>query len=250
MGILGITNRTENFKTAKTFAPFLGNDAESRDRRLRLARKLGSPVDTQAENAEIELFWKGIRDHLDQQRSPKRDPLLSDPTVKDLAHRYTQLHRSLGGLREKIETFQSEDGLTFERLNSWNYCERPFPHEPEEGIDCRKKLAESLLNTEIDIVLETKNRLYIGEAKDVSDFHASSGLVLVHQLIRQYVMAKVLLDIKGLEKTKTVLPFIVCGGDKRPLILKKLQTQFMKKHFGLIDENILTWEQIDEIAGV
>ena len=29
---------------------------------------------------------------------------------------------------------------------------------------------------------------------------------------------------------------------------EKAQVEFMKKHFGLIDENILAWKQIDDIA--
>ena len=57
-GILGITNRTENWTTARYFAPFF----EDEKARLRLAKKLGAPENTKAEDVRIELFWKGIRD--------------------------------------------------------------------------------------------------------------------------------------------------------------------------------------------
>ena len=46
----------------------------------------------------------------------------------------------------------------------------------------------SLLGTEVDVVLETPKHLFIGEVKHESTFEADGKLVLVHQLMRQYVM--------------------------------------------------------------
>ncbi len=226
MGILGITNRTENFKTAKTFAPFLVDDSMSAERRLRLAKKLGEPGDTAAKDVTLELFWKGMRDAL-----PQGERSYSENRAYELAKRY-QEHFS--GLRDKIEQFEGPP--RFEPLKAHNYR--------ADDIDQKKSLYNSLLNAEIDIVLETPNHLYIGEAKDESGFHASSKLVLVHQLIRQYVLAKTL---PSHISKKQVVPFIVRprkdhGGDE------KAQVEFMKKHYRLTDANILTWDDIDRIA--
>ena len=57
-GILGINNRTENWKTARYFAPFFANE----EARLRLATRLGAPDGTKAGDVRIELFWYGMRD--------------------------------------------------------------------------------------------------------------------------------------------------------------------------------------------
>ena len=58
MGILGIENRTENWKTAFNFAPFI----EDANLRLKLAGRLGEPSGTPPSDISMELFWKGMRD--------------------------------------------------------------------------------------------------------------------------------------------------------------------------------------------
>ena len=63
MGILGIDNRTENWKTAHTFAPFF------EDANLRLKLVPGETCQSLSRNAptfhratsSMELFWKGMR---------------------------------------------------------------------------------------------------------------------------------------------------------------------------------------------
>ena len=55
-----IENRTENWKTAREFAP-LFRDCNLR---LELAKKLGEPNGTQPDQVRLELFWKGMRDYL------------------------------------------------------------------------------------------------------------------------------------------------------------------------------------------
>ena len=52
-----------------------------------------------------------------------------------------------------------------------------------------RKNRDSEWSAAIDIVLETTDRLFIGEAKLESTLGSDSDHVLVHQLIRQYVMA-------------------------------------------------------------
>ncbi len=230
MGILGIKNRTENWKTAKTFARFFDDEDLKRELVIEL-----EPSDTDPEYVKLELFWKGIHDHLSKRRTSKRDAMLPNSKIEDLHRRYIELKL---GLRNKIECFVPTDVRRLNLPASLNYCERPLPHE-HDGIDCRKKLAENLMNTEVDIVLETPNNLFIGEAKDESTFDANGGLVLVHQLIRQYVMARILVDLLGTKQN--VVPFIVWSGAKRHI---PAQVQFMLKRQWLKEKNILTWNGV------
>ena len=55
MGILGIENRTENWKTTFNFAPFLGADGSPY--RARLANHLAQRSDIPPTDVWIELFW-------------------------------------------------------------------------------------------------------------------------------------------------------------------------------------------------
>ena len=52
--ILGIKNRTENWKTARYFAPFFEDEAA----RLSLAKKLGAPDSTQGSEVKSSCFGK------------------------------------------------------------------------------------------------------------------------------------------------------------------------------------------------
>ena len=54
--VLGIENRTENWKTTCCLSPFFG------DRAVALARRLGEPPATPPADVKLELYWKGVRD--------------------------------------------------------------------------------------------------------------------------------------------------------------------------------------------
>ena len=61
MPILGIENRTENWRTARTFAPLFGDAALRRQfASLLLGEPVGAPV-------SLELFWHGARDYVHAQ---------------------------------------------------------------------------------------------------------------------------------------------------------------------------------------
>lgn len=66
MGILGIENRTENWKRARSFAPFFGDRRACASLANRLLKPLGKPQNIQPDEIQLELFWKGVRDYLDQ----------------------------------------------------------------------------------------------------------------------------------------------------------------------------------------
>ena len=212
MGILKIRNRTENWKTAHDFAP-LFRDAEGR-RRL-AERLLGKPVRSEV---SLELFWFGMRDYVHE------CPEAGDPD--GLAERYGRLFPDL---RKQAEGFGQ-----FNKLSERHYA-----------VADKAKLASNLLHTEIDIVLESQRHLFIGEAKDESNFGADGRNVLVHQLVRQYVMAAILLDLKG--SKKQIVPFVV-GEDKDQLRRIK-QVEFMVAQEWMSRDNVLGWDDVRGLAG-
>ena len=142
MGILGITNRTENWKTAKSFAPFFKNECA----RVALAHRLCEPADTPHKEIRIELFWKGMRDYI---HSPGEG---TKPTHQALADCYNRPFPDLRGQIEKFPGFRLK----------WQPSHYNASKQNHDG------LFNNLRNTEIDIVLETPTRLFIGEAKDES----------------------------------------------------------------------------------
>ena len=102
-----------------------------------------------------------------------------------------------------------------------------------EGI----KLGTNLVGTEIDVVLESPEHLFVGEAKEEMNLDGNGDLVLVHQLIRQYVMAKILVRLSGAKKK--VIPFLVREElDGR----EQVQVDFMVAKGWLKRENVLGWD--------
>ena len=69
MSILGITNRTENWKTARQFAPYFTSDSA----RAALAQKLCGSEDHSGKDIQIELFWKGMRDYVHMSEKSEED---------------------------------------------------------------------------------------------------------------------------------------------------------------------------------
>ena len=105
------------------------------------------------------------------------------------------------------------------------------------------KLGSNLVGTEIDVVLETQTRLYIGEAKHESTLHANSSYVLVHQLIRQYVMARILIELCS--SKKEVVTFIIRDEVKGR---EQAQVEFMIDQCWLKKENILSWGYVRKLC--
>ena len=221
MGILGIENRTENWKTARYFAPFF----EDETARLRLAKKLGAPEDTLPMDVHIELFWTGMRDHIYLYSD---NATSNTDLVKDLADRYGRLFPNLRESTENFGGFQ---------LREDNY------RIPDTN---QKRLFTNLRNTEIDIILETPDCLFVGEAKDESGLGASGDDILVHQLIRQHVMTRILADIRN--PKKEIVHFFVGDNRKLPNIKNTTQVKFMICQGWMPKGNVLSWDDIAKIA--
>ena len=255
MKILDIKNRTENWKTAYYFAPFF----RDKEACLRLAKELlarhegkqANDVDLGPSGVQINLFWYGMRDHLnkDKSRDIRKDRVLTQGIIEDLAKRYKRLFIEELDLRKNIEEFITKRRKArepkFRDLKPWNY-------RVSEPTKARKngpaKLGSNLYETEIDVVLQTPNHLYIGEAKYESPLGAESKYVLVHQLIRQYVMAKILVDKLVSENRiapKKVIPFFVRDN---PTGQEQAQVDFMIQQCWMSENNVLTWVDIEKIG--
>ena len=229
MSILGITNRTENWKTAQYFAPLFGANS------VRLARRLlGSGTTLEPGDVSLELFWRGVRDYIYRENKslPKEAKKPLTAYVDQFAAAF---ERHFGDLREAIR----EHGM-LNTPNPWNYA---LVDSAKDAVRAKPKLASNLNGIEIDIVLQTPNHLLIGEAKDESDFGTDGNHVLVHQLIRQYVQATVLLDVLKVEKQ--VVPFIVCRETARTK--GRRQVRFMLDREWLREDHILSWDDIREL---
>ncbi len=107
-------------------------------------------------------------------------------------------------------------------------------------------MVSNIRNTDVDVILETPHHLFVGEAKHEMSFGADGNLVLVHQLIRQYVMAQILVELCGGSGVKSVIPFVI--GDNIDGIKKTAQVQFMIEQGWLKAGNILSWKEIESIA--
>lgn len=213
MAILGIENRTENWKTAQVFAPFF----EDADARKRLAGKLLGTPNSPKLNVSLELFWYGIRDYGTRCGWKMKD------YIEPCAEAYERRFPELRGCVEK----------EFTNLDAIHY-----------RVSDKVKLANNLRNTEIDIVLESQHHLFIGEAKREEDF-GDSASVLKHQLVRQHVMARILLDLVG--KKKKIVPFVV--GNDREDLENDPQVRFLIAQGWMRHDNVLDWDDIRQLAG-
>ena len=227
MGILGIANRTENWKTVRHFF------RPSMEVRVGLIRRLcGDEVP--ASEIKLELFWYGVRDYIQAYMDCHGADRDKDEVKRILEERFSDHYfGGFSNLREDIR----KRGYGLQVSQPRNYS----PTNQED----KSKLYTNLQNTEVDIVLETPGHLFIGEAKNESDLGANPDLVLVHQLIRQYVMARILVELK--ESDKKVVPFVVVNSTKLKTVKNKAQVKFMIDQCWLKGCNILSWDCIKQL---
>ena len=130
--ILGIENRTENWKTAYEFAPMF-RDCEAR---LELARRLGEQRETEPAQVSLELYWKGLRDYLYCKQGAKNEKLTGE-IIDSMAQKYVEMFPDL---RDSIEKYRAEGRdirSTFENLNKRGYI--------LGDVETKGKLGDNLL---------------------------------------------------------------------------------------------------------
>ncbi len=211
--ILGIENRTENWRTAVYFSPMF------RSKSYKFAQMLGASSAFSADQVTIELFWSGIRDYR------HREGLTKLELMREIVTAY---EKKFSNLRSDVKSFSE-----FSDLKEYHYL--------SNGNKVGMSLTSNLIGTEVDVILETPKELFIGEVKHESTFGASGRLVLVHQLIRQYVAASVLLELT--QTDKEIIPFVV--GDRTDYLNKTSQVRFMVNQGWLNPKNVLNWEDVE-----
>lgn len=225
MGILGIENRTENWKTVEHFHG-LTDDAKER-----LVKRLAGTEGFDPGNIEIELFWYGMRDYIAKCEEKNNAPPTREQVTSDYNNIFDDLHKEVREFQSK--TYPSR----FPDLK---------PHNYNASKDNEQKLFDNLRHTEVDIVIQSGGLILLGEAKDESPFGADSRYVLVHQLIRQHVMTRILLKVCGVDKK--ICHFVVGDCKKIESIKNTLQVKFLVKQGWLKKENVLSWDDIAELA--
>jgi len=141
-------------------------------------------------------------------------------------------------LRESIHSFRAETSP-----------KKFMPLQPHNYNVAEENWEELFNNTqiEIDIVLESQNHLFIGEAKHEEDsFEPYGSAVLVHQLVRQYVTAKILVHLMPYDKQ--VVPFVVGDSDKLARLKNTVQAKFMISQGWLDKSNVMSWKCIEKLA--
>ena len=171
-----------------------------------------------------------MRDQQSKEGWENKDDAGKESVAKRCVYLFDDLFPKLRG---EVEAFPN---LSISK--EWNY--RP------DAADNPEKFFNNLWHTEIDIVLETPNHIFIGEAKHESRLNASSDYVLVHQLLRQYVMATILTNYVG--ESKIIVPFVV-GNAPQNLKSRHAQVKFMLAQGWLETKNILSWDDIAAIKG-
>ena len=122
--VLGIRNRTENWKTALNFSPLFGEGGGVGRAKL-ATRLLQGTSEPELGDVHLELYWKGMRDYMHQEGQKRED------YQHDLAARYGRLFPDL---RKKIEAFGQH-----QELKSSNY---------EVSCETQDKFSRNLINTE------------------------------------------------------------------------------------------------------
>ncbi|NLW91363.1 MAG: hypothetical protein GXY34_07155 [Syntrophomonadaceae bacterium] len=218
MDILGIRNRTENWKTAQTFLKLMYEG--------KLNSFLGLLVKDIISEDEIkmELFWKGVRDYRYQ-----------EGISLDFKERFTEAYiEHFGDLKSRLrdKTVKRVYGLTDKNYDTTYINDSNF--------------LTNIQNQEIDIVLETDHHFFIGEAKyEVNNFNYNSQCFLSHQLLRQYITTKILLHDKKINKE--IIQFVVCDGSIVENMKNNYQVRFLKKYYDFDTERIVSWDAIAKL---
>ena len=118
-----------------------------------------------------------------------------------------------------------------------------------------RQLCTNVYNTELDVLIADDYNVYVGEAKGEMRSNASATeRMLVHQLVRGYVVVKTWIEYRGLKRpdgnAMSVVPFIVAKDEDFASLMGNNQVQFMIKRRWLKAEHVLDWGKIKELSTV
>ncbi|MBI4197980.1 MAG: hypothetical protein HY533_02585 [Chloroflexi bacterium] len=231
-GILGVKNRSENWRTAQAFAPLLAGGTAHL-----LANKLLPGRQFLHDEVHLELFWRGVRDVLHDLDGPRRR---RRQDAQRLTTEITELYAAhFSDLRECIGSFRVDSRPGFLPLDEGSYG---VPASREGQV----KFYYEMQNTEIDVVLSAPGYLLIGEMKSESSFGASRKNILVHQLIREYVMAKIAVLLRPAYESVAIVSFVIGEKEKKRYLHSNKQVRFLVAQGWLTEDNILSWSDLKQ----
>ncbi|TLX46073.1 hypothetical protein C1E24_14990 [Pseudoalteromonas phenolica] len=193
VGNLLAKNRSESWRIAKSFIDYGAEELSEKiaqDVLNSLHIKRGS-VQLQ-KPIQYSLFWTGLRDYCDSHKINRRD--------LDFIKRVKTIYLDkFAGLEQQVYEFAANHKEQSVNIRLDKTKQNYIVNDVSE-----QRFINNLYFTEFDLVIQTGNYLLIGEFKDTQTFGANSKHVLVHQLIRQYVSANILLGLEGSEHIEVV----------------------------------------------
>lgn len=207
--MIPVINRSENNITAKVFVT-LFNCTEKPEKSLIL---LGLEKNS-CQGFKLELFWKGFRDYAIFNSDCREKFMVEYKKIIPFVRKAVEATK----LQVKDSFYSAED---------------------------ENKIFNELRNTEIDVVIFTDSRIYIGEAKLKEKLGTNGRNILAHQVIRQRTMVETL---KALTRDpREISSFIICDQSKQKSIIRMEQI----KALGILEgraPRVITWQELLERA--
>jgi len=225
--MFGVENRSENWRLAKAFIDKKDNFLEYKIADIVLSncnQKISGQL-------SYEFFWTGFRDYCHSVSIAKKNSALGFRVVD-----YYQ--KTFSNLLDNIHQYNITENNPKLKLNN-----------PEINYVVNEETKNIFLNnlyyTEVDIIIRAGSNLLIGEVKSTQTFGSNSKHVLVHQLLRQYIMVSTLVNEKQFQEKHncifTIIPFVIANRNAE----RTAQVKIMKNLGWLVRGNVLNWDFIE-----
>ena len=246
MHTLGYENRSENAMTSKHFQWL--DDSNCWGLVTGKLKQLGGLEDHPESSTKGQIFAHPWRDYLNHEASEAKKE-----------NKYSSLKKARLEIKQKadsriVEIYEQEfsdlQGKVFEFKGfDHKYLKRDKNYNLKENSG---QLLTNVHNTELDVLIADDYNVYVGEAKGEMRPNASATeRMLVHQLVRGYVVVKTWIEYRGLKRpdgnAMSVVPFIVAKDEDFASLMGNNQVQFMIKRCWLKAEHVLDWGKIKEL---
>lgn len=246
MHTLGYTNRSENALTSEHFQCF--DDNNNWDLVTGKLIQLGGLEEHPKSSTKGQIFAHPWRDYLYHEASEAKDDNQFSSLKK--AHRQIKQNadsriveiyeQEFSDLQDRVFEFERFDHKYLKLSKSYNLKDNSL------------QLCTNVHNTELDVLIADDYNVYVGEAKSEMRPNASATeRMLVHQLVRGYVVVKTWIEYRGLKRpdgnAMSVVPFIVANKKDIQSLMGNNQVQFMIKRCWLRAEHVLDWDTIKEL---
>ena len=247
MHTLGYENRSENAMTSKHFQWL--DDSNCWGLVTGKLKQLGGLENHPESSTKGQIFAHPWRDYLHQEASEAKKE-----------NKYSSLKKARLEIKQKadsriVEIYEQEfsdlQGKVFEFKGfDHKYLKRDKNYNLKENSG---QLLTNVHNTELDVLIADDYNVYVGEAKGEMRPNASATeRMLVHQLVRGYVVVKTWLEYRRLKRPDgtpiMIVPFVVAKGGEIESLMRNNQVRFMIDvlHW-LKAEHVLDWDKIKEL---